>query len=239
MNPKHGRPALSQEQLTAAWQTASLVLDYPEESLLQQLPLLQQACMTLPAAVGDPLRRTVAHLATEPLEESQRQYVETFDNRKRCCLFLTYFVHGDTRKRGLALLRFKQAFRKAGLELTESELPDHLCVLLEFGATANHLDAWGLLLDHRAGLELLRIALRDQQSPWAGAVEAVTATLPRLKGEEMDAVRLLAAQGPPDEEVGLSPYGSAELAPPTAPIVAGSTLPVGMPATMSNAGGLR
>jgi nitrate reductase molybdenum cofactor assembly chaperone NarJ/NarW len=216
VNPKHPKPKLARQQLTLAWQTASLVLDYPDERLLQQLPLLQQACAGLPAAVGEPLRRTVDHLADTPLEDSARRYVETFDNRRRCCLFLTYFVHGDTRKRGLALLRFKQAFRKAGLQLTDTELPDHLCVLLEFGATANHLDAWGLLLDHRAGLELLRIALRDQSSPWAGAVEAVTATLPPLRGDEMDAVRRLAAQGPPEEEVGLSPYGSAELLPPHA-----------------------
>ncbi|HET8615746.1 MAG TPA: nitrate reductase molybdenum cofactor assembly chaperone [Actinomycetales bacterium] len=236
MNPKHPKPKLSREQLTAAWQTASLVLDYPDGRLLQQLPLLQQACATLPDEVGAPLRRTVDFLATTPVDDAARQYVETFDNRKRCCLFLTYFVHGDTRKRGVALLRFKQAFRKAGLELTDAELPDHLCVLLEFGATANHLDAWGLLLDHRAGLELLRIALRDQESPWAGAVEAVTSTLPPLRGDEMDAVRRLAAQGPPDEEVGLSPYGSADLLPPPAAPIATD---IGMPAMMTNAGGPR
>jgi nitrate reductase delta subunit len=185
------------------------------------------------------LRRTVDHLARTPLDESARQYVETFDNRKRCCLFLTYFVHGDTRKRGVALLRFKQAFRKAGLELTEAELPDHLCVLLEFGVTANHLDAWGLLLDHRAGLELLRIALRDQESPWAGAVEAVTATLPPLRGDEMDAVRRLAAEGPPDEEVGLAPYGGAELLPPHDSIAARSGAASALTGAMTSTGGLR
>lgn len=235
MNPKHPKPKLSQQELTLAWQTASLVLDYPQDSLPQQLPLLRQACDTLPAAVGAPLRRTVDYLSATPLPEAAQRYVETFDNRRRCCLFLTYFVHGDTRKRGLALLRFKQAFRKAGLQLTDTELPDHLCVLLEFGATADHLDAWGLLLDHRAGLELLRIALRDQDSPWTGAVEAITATLPPLRGDEMDAVRRLAAQGPPDEEVGLSPYGSADLTPPVAPIATD----IGMPAFMTSAGGHR
>jgi nitrate reductase delta subunit len=238
VNPKHPKPRLSQRQLTMAWQTASLVLDYPQEPLLEQLPLLVQACESLPAEVGGPLRSTVDHLATTPLEESARQYVETFDNRRRCCLFLTYFVHGDTRKRGVALLRFKQAFRKAGLELTDSELPDHLCVLLEFGATANHLDAWGLLLDHRAGLELLRIALRDQGSPWAGAVEAITATLPPLRGDEMDAVRRLAAEGPPDEEVGLSPYGS-ELLPPHDSIAAPAGAAGALAGVMTSTGGLR
>ncbi len=29
------------------------------------------------------------------------------------------------------------------------------------------------MLDHRAGLELLRLSLRDLSSPWAGLVDAV------------------------------------------------------------------
>ena len=45
-----------------------------------------------------------------PLPELQADYVETFDTRRRCNLFLTYFAHGDTRKRGMALLRFKQTY---------------------------------------------------------------------------------------------------------------------------------
>ena len=40
-----------------------------------------------------------------------------------------------------------------------------------------------------------------------GAVEAVTATLPRLRGDAWEAVRRLAAAGPPAEEVGLKRYG--------------------------------
>jgi nitrate reductase delta subunit len=112
-------------------------------------------------------------------------------------------------------LRFKQTYLRAGFPLVETgedaELPDHLCVVLEFGATVDQEQGRRLLLDHRAGLELLRLALRDAGSPWAGAVEAVTATLPVLRGDERDAVRRLAAEGPPEEEVGLSPYGGPDL----------------------------
>ena len=32
-------------------------------------------------------------------------------------------THGDTRKRGMALLRFKQTYLASGFELTDSELP--------------------------------------------------------------------------------------------------------------------
>jgi len=35
----------------------------------------------------------------------------------------------------------------------------------------------------------------------------VCATLPALRGDERDAVRRLAEEGPPAEEVGLAPYG--------------------------------
>ena len=150
------------------------------------------------------------HLGSTPLDRLQESYVETFDNRRRTNLFLTYFAHGDTRKRGVALLRFKQTYLASGLQPSESELPDHLCVVLEYAATVDQEQGRQLLLDHRAGLELLRLALGEEGSGWAGAVEAVCATLPPLRGGEYDAVRKLAAEGPPAEEVGLTPYGTPQ-----------------------------
>jgi nitrate reductase delta subunit len=209
----HPKPSLSQHQLSLAWQSASLLIGYPDELLLSQTPMLRQASAQLPDAVGAPLRRFIDHLETTPLPQLAADYVETFDHRRRCCLFLTYFAHGDTRKRGVALLRFKQEYQNAGLILGDEELPDHLCVVLEFGATADHLAAWSLLLDHRAGLELLRITLRETDSPWGPVIEAVTATLPPLRGDEREAVMRLAAEGPPDEEVGLAPFAPPEYMP--------------------------
>ena len=208
-----GKPHLAEPQLAAAWQSASLLIGYPDEELLGRIPLLRQASRTLPDDIGELLRRFIDHLESTPLPELAAEYVETFDHRRRCCLFLTYFAHGDTRKRGMALLRFKQAYQHAGLVLTDDELPDHLSVVLEFGGTADPLTAWELLLDHRAGLELLRITLRESDSPWAPVIEAVTATLPPLRGDERDAVRRLAAEGPPDEEVGLAPFAPPEYMP--------------------------
>jgi nitrate reductase delta subunit len=78
---------------------------------------------------------------------------------------------------------------------------------LEFAATVDREQGRRLLLDHRAGLELLRLSLTEAGSPWSGAVEAVCAMLPALHGDERSAIRRLAEQGPPAEEVGLSPYG--------------------------------
>jgi nitrate reductase molybdenum cofactor assembly chaperone NarJ/NarW len=213
VSAKHPRPTWAPDQLTVVWQSASLLLGYPDARLQELLPVVRDAAARLPEQLGGPLLEVVDHLGRSELARLQEAYVETFDTRRRCNLFLTYFAHGDTRKRGLALLRFKQTYLRSGFALdaqpdSGEELPDHLCVVLEYAATVDQALGWGLLLDHRAGLELLRLALREQVSPWAGAIEAVSATFPPLRGDERDAVRALAAKGPPAEEVGLTPYGT-------------------------------
>ena len=213
MSGRPTRSALPATQLTIVWQSVSLLLDYPDEALLARADLIRSAVRGLPQGIGDAIRSFLDHLESTPLPELQADYVETFDSRRRCNLFLTYFAHGDTRKRGMALLRFKQTFLGAGFELDDGELPDHLCVVLEFAATVDHDLGRDLMLDHRAGLELLRLSLRDMGSPWASLVDAVTATLPPLRGDERDAVRRLAAEGPPEEEVGLAPFAQPQFSP--------------------------
>ncbi|MDQ1537059.1 MAG: nitrate reductase molybdenum cofactor assembly chaperone NarJ/NarW [Actinomycetota bacterium] len=201
---------LTQEQLVLAWQSASLLLGYPDEELLSRIGLLRDVAANLPAVIADPMTTFLTHLEATPLPELAADFVRTFDHQRRCCLYLTYFEHGDTRNRGVALLRFKTAYREAGMILSDGELPDHLGVLLEFGATADVAMARTLLLQHRAGLELLRLALQDAQSPWACVLQAITATLPPLAGDDREAVMKLAAQGPPAEEVGLAPFAPPE-----------------------------
>ena len=205
---------MTDQQLTLAWQSASLLLEYPDEELLARAGLLREVAGRLPASVAGPLTAFLRHLEVTELPELAADFVATFDHQKRCCLYLTYFQHGDTRNRGLALLRFKTAYREAGMVLSDDELPDHLGVLLEFGATGDVAVARDLLLEHRAGLELLRLALEDAQSPWAHVLQAVSATLPPLAGDDREAVLKLAAQGPPAEEVGLAPFAPPEMMAP-------------------------
>jgi len=221
------------DQLTIVWQSVSLLLDYPGEDVLARAELLRSASHRVPDAIGDSLRSYLDHLECTPLPALQAHYVETFDTRRRCNLFLTYFAHGDTRKRGMALLRFKQVYLRAGFELDDAELPDHLCVVLEFAATVDQGLGRDLMLDHRAGLELLRISLRDLGSPWASLLDAVAATLPPLRGEERDAVRRLAAEGPPEEEVGLAPFANPQFSPGAPTGAAPGTAPGAAPASIS------
>ncbi len=196
----------------AAWQAQSLLLGYPDDDLVGRLDLLRRLAITLAEPVGVPLSRFLGHLTDTPLPQLSADYVATFDHRKRCCLFLTYYAHGDTRKRGMALLTLKQTYAAAGLRLTDDELPDHLAVMLEYAATSPR-NGMALLIEHRAGLELLRLAVHDIASPWADVLDSVSATLPPLRGDQRTAVARLAAQGPPEEQVGLAPFAPPEYMP--------------------------
>lgn len=199
---------VTDSQKAVAWQIQSLLISYPDDRLLDHCPLLRTAAATLPASLGAPLNTFLDHLDRTPLTELAADYVATFDHRKRFSPYLTYFAYGDTRKRGMALLRFKHAYRAAGLNLDDSELPDHLAVVLEFAATGDPATGQRLLVEHRAGLELMRLGLHETGSPWAHVLDSVSATLPALGKHENETVARLAAEGPPEEEVGLDPYAA-------------------------------
>ncbi|MGJ7440364.1 nitrate reductase molybdenum cofactor assembly chaperone [Aquipuribacter sp. MA13-6] len=185
---------------------AGRLMSYPDQALLDELDWLRPALADLPRWSRTDLAELLEYLASADPTMLAAEYVATFDLRRRCCLFLTYFAYGDTRKRGVALLQFKQAYQAAGLTLLPDELPDHLCVVLEFAATSDLDTGRRLLLENRAGLELLRLSLADAGSPWVGALRAITKSLPALQGDDRAAVARLAAEGPPGEDVGLEPF---------------------------------
>jgi nitrate reductase delta subunit len=189
-----------------AWQLQSLLLTYPDQAFLAALPAIRAAAAALPEPIGAPLTGFTDHCERTAPTELAADYVATFDHRRRCCLYLTYYAHGDTRKRGLALVRLKHTYAVAGLRLTDEELPDHLAVVLEFAATGDPAAGHRLLTEHRAGVELLRMALHDAGSPWSAVLDSVSATLPALGGDQHTAIARLAAEGPPDEKVGLDPF---------------------------------
>jgi nitrate reductase delta subunit len=205
------RTAVQQREQSLALQAASLLLGYPDEELLERLPLLRSVAEQLPEPAQTPLNRLLDHLTATPLERLQADYTETFDLRRRCCLYLTYFSHGDTRQRGMALLRFSHAYRGAGVLFGGDELPDHLAVVCEFAATTDLALGLRLLAEHRAGIELVRGALADIDSVYVDALDLVRAALPEAAPRDLEKAMALARSGPPEEEVGLEPFGPPEL----------------------------
>jgi len=196
-------PATLPGQATG-YKLASVLLQYPTRALFDGLDELDAAARSAPRAARGHLAAFLAWLRATPPHEVAQHYVETFDLRRRSALYLTYYRHGDTRRRGMALLAFKTAYRAAGLEPAGDELPDYLPVVLDFAAVAPRGE--DLLRRHRADLELLRRALHEAGTPYARVVDAVCAQLPRLGRRDLLRVRAAEQQGPPAEDVGLEPF---------------------------------
>lgn len=188
------------------WRIVALLLDYPGEQTIALTDQLGAAATQLPDGPRAHVQTFLAHFRGADALRLAAAYVETFDMRRRSSLHLTYYAYGDTRKRGMALLRFKHAYRLAGLEIGDGELPDYLPMVLEFAASVDHLQGERLLAEHVPVLELLRASLQDNGSAYADLIAAVLSTLPPVSTADRRRIVELAAQGPPGEDVGLEPF---------------------------------
>jgi nitrate reductase delta subunit len=184
---------------------ASVALQYPRPAAHAALAELD------PAAVAPASRRQRGRIATflewwraQPLGLLQRDHVERFELSKRGSLHLTYHLHGDSRQRGLALLRLRQAYAAAGWDADPAELPDFLPLMLEFAALAPA--GMELLEGQREAIELIAAAQREEGSAYAELLAAVTDSMRGLSARQASRIRRLAEQGPPSEQVGLEPF---------------------------------
>ena len=208
MRRRHTQPPTA-----APWALLSFLLRYPDADVAAARDDVAGEVSALPAGpVREALERFLARWKGDQTALAAR-YVETFDLRRRASLYLTYYAHGDTRERGMALLRLKKLYRDAGLPMNSSELPDHVTVVLAFAALAPAGHGEALLAEHRPAIELLRLSLHDLESPYAHVLDAIAACLAPLSVSERGEVARLAREGPPEEAVGLEPYGPPEAMP--------------------------
>lgn len=193
----------------SAYKLASVLLQYPTASLFEGIDELDAyAATTSPKPAREAFGRFLSWLRVTPSTDVAQHYVETFDLRRRCALYLTYYRYGDTRNRGMAMVIFKAAYRDAGFVPCEDELPDYLPMVLDFAALCPRGER--LLRAHRADLELLRRALTQAGTPYADVVSAVAVQLPKLGRREIGQVIKAWESGPPREEVGLEPFAPPE-----------------------------
>ena len=163
-------------------QAASWCLRYPDETTVAALPVVADAVAEIGDAPGAKDLRAFLSYAQQPgALDLAAHYVTVFDLRNRRSLNLTWWSDGDTRRRGMALLEFKQAYRAAGWEFGGDDLPDFLPAVLEFAALDNPAAreaGEGLLAEHHGSVEALHKALTTAGTPYADVLEAVRRTLP-------------------------------------------------------------
>ena len=173
------------------------LLAYPDAGLratLDQLP----AVFDHEAALSASRRAELAALVQELLRldpiDAEARYVETFDRGRATSLHLFEHVHGDSRDRGPAMVDLAQTYAQAGLDLAPEELPDHLCVVLEFASTQPPAVATEFLGELAHILNPVFSALLKRESLYAAVLAAVL----ELAGETAQAVPF-AADEPIDD----------------------------------------
>ena len=175
----------------------ALLLGYPDEGLRGVLPALADAIdseAALPQARRTELRAFVREMERADPIELEARYVELFDRGRATSLHLFEHVHGDSRDRGPAMIDLTQTYEKAGLLLGPHELPDHLCVVLEFASTQPPAVAREFLGEMAHILNAIFSALRKRESRYASVLAAVL----ELAGHKAEAVAV-ADDEPMDE----------------------------------------
>lgn len=199
--------ALSAEKRALLNVMCSRLLAYPDEQFEAERDQLVEASNQLPPELSSEFAKFFAATEGRELLDLQAEYVRTFDVRRRACLYLSYYLNGDTRRRGAALWRFQETYKILGFEMDSGELPDFLPMLLEAAAHGGDaaIAAEGLLDEHRQGLEVLISALERFESPQVYVVRALVNAMPEITTVQRKAAEALIAGGPPTELVGIDP----------------------------------
>jgi nitrate reductase delta subunit len=206
---------LSPDERAATHMAASILLDYPHEEHRARFPAVAAVVESLPEPIRDAFRGFLAAADGMNQRELEAHFTSIFDQKRKCSPYLTHYTTGDTRKRGMALVRFIHAYRAAGWEVEPGELPDYLPTVLEFSARSGSPIAGDLIAVHREGIQVLRAALETFESPYALVLDAICLSIPEMDDEARARYMILINEGPPAELVGLTYLGSLKPFAPT------------------------
>jgi len=162
----------------------SLLMEYPNQELLEHIPDLQVAISQVDADTTEleALQSFISYLQSQTLTELQADYVKTFDMVPEHSLHLTHHLFGDDKNRGPALIDLGELYKDYGVEVVTNELPDYLPLILEFSAYLDDNEATVFLSDAKKVLSVLTDNLAKVESPYAKLVSIVEnrATLSKL-----------------------------------------------------------
>lgn len=180
------------------WELKALacLLLYPDEELLKSLPEIESTLREsaeLDASSKGQLKGLIEWIRETDMSSLQAAYVSTFDIGKHGSLNLFEHTQGDSRDRGHVMVELNRLYKEHGLELTTTELPDHLPVFLEFLAGLKREDAQLWLESVIGPIKKIDHELQLDASPW----EAVTAALLDFARAEREVV----SERTPDEMI--------------------------------------
>jgi len=179
--------------MTLTLRVLARLLSYPDPDVRAHLSEMRSVLHTeyaLSAARLGEIDALITSIERQSAIDAEADYVQLFDSGRRTSLQLFEHVHGDSRDRGPAMIDLAQTYEKAGLYLSEGEMPDHLSVALEYASTQPPAEARAFLGETSHILNVIFNALEKRNSRYASALGALL----DLAGEKARAVNV------PDED---------------------------------------
>ena len=162
----------------------SLLLHYPDETLVDGIEELEEAVATISQSEArERCQDFLGRLKTTPLVHLQEEYTAIFDLSSETCLNLSHHRCGDARERGRALVEFQQLYKSGGYESTVRELPDYLPLVLEFLSLDTGARHSALLGQYSDQVEAISSRLQKKGSSYAPFFCSVVDLFQELKAD--------------------------------------------------------
>lgn len=169
------------EECKYTFKLCSLFLRYPDHEWIDNKEI--DDCITIVENKGIRycFEQFLTYMKQTPYKVLSENYVRWFDFNERTTLYLTHGTFGENRERGLAFVKLKLEFAKAGFYIKSDELPDYLPLILEFAAEADEKSVQKIFLIHKKPIDLLLSELEKDDNPYGYLLKAcVTAMAPYL-----------------------------------------------------------
>ncbi|GER80558.1 MAG: nitrate reductase molybdenum cofactor assembly chaperone [Anaerolineae bacterium CFX3] len=126
----------TETEMRSLYQCFARMLEYPAGGTLQAAIKAQGLLRDEDPQSAAQLKEFYDYAAALPPGRLEEVYTGTFDLDAACHPYVGYHLFGETYKRSIFLVELKQRYAADNFAFPDTELPDHLAVILHFLATA-------------------------------------------------------------------------------------------------------
>ncbi|GIK10126.1 MAG: hypothetical protein JETCAE02_00140 [Anaerolineaceae bacterium] len=126
----------TETEMRSLYQCFARMLEYPAGGTLQAAIKAQGLLRDEDPQSAAQLKEFYDYAAALPPGRLEEVYTGTFDLDAACHPYVGYHLFGETYKRSIFLVELKQRYATDNFAFPDTELPDHLAVILHFLATA-------------------------------------------------------------------------------------------------------
>lgn len=170
------------EECKYTFKLCSLFLRYPDREWIGNEEIEESLALIKDKGIRFCFEKFIDYVNQTSFKALSENYVRWFDFSERTTLYLTHSTFGEQRERGLAFVKLKMEFAKAGFYISGDELPDYLPLVLEFAAEADAAAVQKIFLIHKKPIDELLSELEKDDNPYGyllkACVTAMTSYLP-------------------------------------------------------------